>query len=413
MIVLTYRSSAIAIVAVGLTLAAFLPLVARADDISLPPPDNWHARPPVHARNYATVAPNGYTPAQIRHAYGVDSLTVDGAGQVIGLVDAYDDPAAAGDLQTFIRAFDLRSMNGLPGMPSCTVATGPHPCFQRVAGGNTTPASTGWVLETSVDTQWAHAIAPGADVLLVEAKDDNFSPLFKAVDAAVDLGAQVVSMSWGGPEFAKEAHFDRRFQRDGVTFTASSGDSGSGVNYPAASPYVLAVGGTTLPLDDHGNLTALETAWGGSGGGISAYESEPAYQSRYPIPDTGGRRGVPDVAYDADTSTGVAVYGSTLNQGQPAWFQTGGTSISAPQWAGLIALANQGRAAGTLSSDDLSDMFAYDAATGPAYTANYRDIASGTNGPCGAMCNAAVGYDFVTGLGSPLASVLVPRLGAR
>jgi subtilase family serine protease len=281
-------------------------------------------------RGNATISPSGYAPDQIRRAYGFDRVISDGSGQVIGIVDAYDDPTIANDLQTFVTTFGLRPMNGLPGTPPCTIVAGPHPCFQKIYAQGTPRSSGNWLLETSLDVEWAHAIAPAADVLLVEAVNDTYPTLLGAVDVAVTHGARTVSISWGGPEFTNETHDDRHFNKAGVTFTTSSGDSGTGVQYPAASPYVVAVGGTTLPLDRAGVLTAPETAWIGSGGGVSAYESAPGYQGSYAIPPTGGKHGVPDVAYDADPSTGIAVYGSTLNQGQPGWLKVGGTSAGAP-----------------------------------------------------------------------------------
>jgi subtilase family serine protease len=381
-------------------------------------PDNGHPHPPIHVRAYVTNGAGPYKPSQIRHAYGFDQLSATGSGQIIAIVDAYDDPTAASDLQTFITTFGLPGMNGL-GTQSCTVTLVPHPipCFQKVLSGGTAHTDGQWALEISLDVQWAHAIAPGADILLVEAQPSCFfgfcfpvslSNLLSAVDTAVTKNARVVSMSWGTSEFSSEANSDSHFNHSGVTFLASSGDSGSGVMYPAASPYVVGVGGTSLPLDSSGNLTGLETAWSGSGGGISAYEKEPGYQSNYGITSTGGKRGVPDVAYDADLNTGVYVYNSTpQNCGQPpCWFQVGGTSVGAPQWAALIALADQNRPS-TLSSNNLSSSPLYNAATGSSvYASNYRDITFGNNGTCGSTCNASLGYDLVTGLGSPLAGPL-------
>lgn len=373
------------------------------------PLDNIYARPPIHLRHMATTSPTGYSPSQIRHAYGFDTLSNTGSGQIIGIVDAFDDPTAASDLKTFITTFGLTMMNGLPGTPSCSVSAGPHPCFQKVYAQSKPRTDSGWALEISLDVQWAHTVAPGADILLVEAKTNSFSNLLGAVDAAVSGGAKVVSMSWGGSEFSSESSYDFHFNKSGVTFTASSGDSGTGVIYPAVSPYVVGVGGTSLPLDGSGNLTGAETAWSGSGGGISSIESEPGYQTNYPIPNTGGKRGVPDVSYNADPNTGVSVYDSTRYQGQAGWWQVGGTSAGAPQWAALIALADQGRGS-SLSSNSLSSSPEYNAASGSAYSSNYRDITSGTNGSCATTCSAATGYDFVTGVGSPLGNNLVPYL---
>jgi subtilase family serine protease len=136
-------------------------------------------------------------------------------------------------------------------------------------------------------------------------------------------------------------------------FDLDRGDSGNGMSYPPVSPYVISVGRTTLPLDNAGNLVGSETAWQGSGGGVSSYVSEPTYQSSSPIPSTGGKRGGPDVSYNADPNTGVSVYDSTPYSGQKGWYAVGGTSAGSPQWAGLIALANQGRTAGNLSRTHL------------------------------------------------------------
>src|SRR5229473_507666 len=319
---------------------------------------------PIHVAQAATKGPVGYSPAQIRHAYGFDQLAADGSGQVIGIVDASDDPTVASDLQTFIGQFGLRALSGLPGSPTCTVAAGPHPCFEKLVAYGNPRVDPVWALEISLDVEWAHAIAPGADILLVESPHTTLSSMLRGVD--------------------------------------TSGDAGAGVMYPAASPRVLGVGGTTLPLDATGNLLAPETAWIGSSGGISAVEAEPGYQSAYPIPPTSGRRGVPDVSYDANPVTGVAVFDST---GAAGWVPVGGTSLGAPQWSALVALADAGRRS-PLSSAVLTDSPFYRAALASAY----RDITAGANGPCGTLCTAGPGYDFVTGLGSPLAGLLVPAL---
>ncbi len=383
------------------------------------PPDGWTAKPPVHVRGNATSAPVGYSPPQIRHAYGFDQLTGDGTGQIIAIIDAYDDPTAASDLQTFINYFHLKQMYGLPNTSTCTVGGNLHPCFQKVYAQTKPRTDSGWALEISLDIQWAHAIAPGADILLVEAKNNFLSSLLGAVSVAVKNGAKAVSMSWGGSEFSSESSYDSYFNQVGVTFTASSGDSGSGVIWPSASPYVVGVGGTTLPLDSSGTLTGSETAWSGSGGGISAYELEPGYQTSYFANDgtsTNSHRGVPDVAYDADPSTGVAVYDSTPYSGQTGWFQVGGTSVGAPQWAALIVLADQTRSSGSLSTTPQSSPL-YNAASLTvigigSYAYDYRDIISGSNGTC-SLCTAVTGYDFVTGLGTPQANNLVPYLSSH
>ena len=367
---------------------------------------------------FARGRPAGYSPQQIRHAYGVDQLLNQGDGQIIGIPDAYDYPTAAADLQYFSRTFHLRLMYGMPGAPSCTVAAGPHPCFQTSFAAGTRPAvDGGWALESSLDIEWAHAIAPGADILLVEAQTSELGDLLAATDAAVAAGAAVVSMSWGVPEGPPEAVFDTHFNVAGRSFVAAAGDVGNTVPYPSASPYVLSVGGTTLHLDSQGNRTAPETAWADSGGGISTYEPEPGYQSSFPIPPTGGFRGTPDVSWVADSNTGLAVYDTTpLTPGSTnvGWSVLGGTSIATPQWAGLTALADQVRhALGTavgISTNDLNHRGEYDAARPLFYPYTYHDITSGSNGTCGFVCNAGPGYDFVTGLGTPIANSLVPFL---
>ncbi len=368
------------------------------------------AHPPFQVRPNATTAPTGYSPAQISHAYGLDTLTNNGAGQIIAIVDAFDDPTIASDLQTFTNFFGLPAIN-----TSCNVAAGPHPCFQKVfAQGRQPRTDSGWALEISLDVEWAHAVAPSADILLVESSSNSLSNLLGGVDTAVRMGAKVVSMSWGSGEFAFETFFDSHFNVTGVTFTASSGDNGGAPLWPAVSPFVVAVGGTTLPLDASGNLTGPETAWSGSNGDASFFEAEPGYQNTYPIPDTGGARGVPDVSYVADPNTGVSVYDTTPFNGQSGWFQIGGTSVGAPQWAAIIGLANQGRScasngSGCLSSSNANFSPLYNAASPPlstTYNSNYRDITAGSN----VCCAAGPGYDFVTGLGSPLANSLVSAL---
>lgn len=364
--------------------------------------------PPLDVRLASLKAPGGYNPAQMLKAYGFDQVASLGIGQTIGIVDAFDSPTVAGDLQAFIGQFGIPMINGVAGLPTCSVAAGPHPCFQKVAQGHPEVNST-WALEIALDVQWAHAIAPSADILLVETPNSSLSTMLRGVDEAVSDGANVISMSWGAPEFAQELHDDAHFRIPDVAFLAASGDTGNGVYYPAASPYVVGVGGTTLPLDSIGNLSGAETAWKGSGGGISAFEPEPFYQQVYPVPASEGKRGVPDVAYDADPVTGVGVFNTTVSVGTGGWFTVGGTSVGAPQWAALVARANSQRRVSPSSADLLRPRI-YRAATGTLASLDFRDILSGTNGSCGTICSATPGYDFVTGLGSPLAGHLVRQL---
>ena len=374
-------------------------------------PENPRAFPPFHVRGLAASSTpvNGYTPSQMRAAYGFDSLKADGAGQIIAIVDAYDDPTAASDLDYFSTTFGLPSMNTSDYLGSCPSS----PQFKVVYASGSRPATDGgWALETSLDVQWAHAIAPCADIVLVEANDAYLSSLLTAVDAAVRSGASVVSMSWGAKDFYSESGYDSHFKAPAVSFVAASGDSGNGTIYPATSPFVLAVGGTTLQLSSSG--TWSETAWSGSGGGASKFEAEPGYQSSFPIPNTRGKRGSPDVAYNADPNTGVPVYDSTAYNGSTGWWQVGGTSAGAPQWAALIALADE-LGANPLSINSLTSSPFYTAA-GSAKKFNpygaYNDILAGSNGTC-KTCYATAGYDFVTGLGSPRAKVLAPFLAGQ
>jgi subtilase family serine protease len=363
-------------------------------------PPLGYARPPIHVKGYATRGPQGLTPSGTRHAYGFDLISNQGAGQIIGIVDAYDDPNIESDLGVFDSTFSL---------PACTTSNG---CFQKIYASGIQPStSSGWALEMSLDVEWAHAIAPQAKIFLVEAASSSFTDLLQAVDVAVQNGASVVSMSWGGGESLLETTFDTHFAVNGVTFVASSGDSGSGVEYPAASPDVVGVGGTTLNVDSGGNYIS-ETSWSGSGGGQSAYENEPTYQAGYAIPNDPNKvRGVPDVAYDADPNTGFAVYDSIRYKGQKGWFQVGGTSAGAPQWSALLAIANSMRVAngkGTLSATG-NAVYAV-AAASSVYNTNFHDITSGSNGSCGVLCTATPGYDYVTGLGSPQANNIIPAL---
>ena len=298
---------------------------------------------------------------------------------------------------------------------ACTTSNG---CFKKIyAGGVAPPVDQTWALETSLDVQWAHAIAPSAKIYLIEATSNSIADLLSAVDDAVNNGATIVSMSFGGWEYATEVNNDYHFNKSTVTFIAAAGDSGYGVNYPAASPYVLAVGGTTAVLGKN-NTYGSETAWSGSGGGRSKYELLPSYQSGLPVPYATGYRAVPDVAYDANPSSGVSVYDSVGYGGSTGWFTVGGTSAGAPQWAGLAAIVNSMRVAakkqvmGATYTSTLNYLL-YLLGAPSGYANNYQDITSGTNGSCGALCTAAPNYDYVTGLGTPNADALISSLVAQ
>ncbi|HEX3870669.1 MAG TPA: ELWxxDGT repeat protein, partial [Pirellulales bacterium] len=350
--------------------------------------------------------PKGLTPTQILTAYGINqikfaggTITGDGSGQTIAIVDAYDDPNIASDLHAFDVQFgiaDPPSFLKVSQTGSTTVLPG------------TDPAGPGdsWAVEISLDVEWAHAIAPKANILLVEATTNSNTNLYAAVDYARNYaGVSVVSMSWGGGESSSEVtsndtHFATPAGHTGVTFVASTGDKGEPGGYPAFSSDVVAVGGTTLTLS--GNNYSSESGWSGSGGGISVYESQPSYQAGIVTQST-TQRTIPDVSFDADPTSGAAVYDSWDYGSATPWAQIGGTSFSAPSWAALIAIADQGRASAGLGALD-----------GPSQTlprlyelpsTDFHDITTGNNGFA-----AGPGYDLVTGRGSPIANLLVADL---
>jgi subtilase family serine protease len=344
-------------------------------------------------------SPTGLPPSAIASVYSLSGLSASsgaGAGQVIAIVDAYHDPHALSDLNTF------NAQYGYPALTTCTSLSQTGPCFMQADPQGTPTVNSGWVLEESLDIEWAHAEAPGAKIVLVEAASNSNTNLFNAVSYASSLGATEVSMSWGGGESSGETSLDANMTHAGTFYTVSAGDSGHGAEYPAASPNVIAVGGTTLNgcSGTTCNFTS-ETVWSGSGGGASAYEAIPSYQSAYTGPVsgastisalTGAMRGIPDVSFDANPNTGVSVYDSTKYQGQSGWFTLGGTSVGAPNWAGILAAgaaANQTALQG-------------DSAIYSGGSSHLRDITSGTNGTCGTDCTAGTGYDLVTGLGSPV-----------
>ena len=330
---------------------------------------------------------SGYTPAQVRSYLG---LTGNGAGQTIAIVTAYDAPNAAKDLAVFNAAFDL------PAPPS----------FRKVnqTGGTKLPAvNAGWALEAALDVQWAHAVAPAASILLVEATTNSLANLMTALSyAAGQPGVTVISGSWGIPEYSRQKDYDARCRLTTAVCVFASGDTGNPPVYPATGPWAIGVGGTTLGLDPNGAVLS-ETAWSGSGGGVSAYTPKPTWQSSV----SALRRATPDVAYAGDPATGFAVYSSTSYDGQSGWFQMGGTSAGAPQWAGILAAANQLRKAvgkpllSAVNASGATPLHTLLYGTGVRSTSALADVTTGSNGTCGTVCNAGPGYDTVTGLGSP------------
>ncbi|HEY1684693.1 MAG TPA: SdrD B-like domain-containing protein [Tepidisphaeraceae bacterium] len=375
--------------------------------------------------DFSLSTPFGYTPQQIRTAYGVDqiefnsSITGDGTGQTIAIVDAYDDPTAATDLHAFDAYFNL------PDPPTFEKLNGsglsaPLPSVDPVGQG-----TDDWEMEESLDIEWAHSMAPKANILLVEANSQNPADLIGAVAAAAKLpGVDVISMSWGFDEWSTETSYDSDFTtptgKAGVTFVAAAGDSGAferyaetailQPTYPAASPNVLSVGGTSLYLNADNSYNS-ETAWGfgdlsfyfgGGGGGISQYEAQPAYQQGVVDSFSTTQRVYPDVSMVADPDTGVPIYDSYDFGASTPWTVIGGTSLAAPLWAGLISIVDQGRGTPldgpTQTLPDIYNLYR----TKPG---DFNDITEGSSG-----YPAQAGYDLSTGLGTPVANLLVPDL---
>jgi hypothetical protein len=355
------------------------------------------------AKPNATAGVAPFDPAQIRAAYGVNAITFGstagtGAGETIAIVDAYNDPDIISDANTFSSQFGLPQFNG-SGDPTLKVL--------NETGGTSLPSNAsagGWDIEESLDVQWAHSIAPDANIILFEANSASYSDLLTAVSTAANsAGVSVVSMSWGGSESSSETGYDSYFLtpsgHQGVTFLASTGDNGSPAGYPSYSPNVVAVGGTTLSIDTAGDYLS-ESAWSDTGGGISTVESQPSYQVGKVNGLSSTQRTVPDVSMDADPNSGVYVLDSYAG----GWYQVGGTSLATPMWSGLIAIANQGRALDGQSTlngltQTLPDLYSLP-------SSDFHDVTSGGNG----TYSAGTGYDLVTGLGTPVANLLVPAL---
>ena len=312
-----------------------------------------------------------------------------GGSKAIAIVDAYDNPNATSDLAAFSSQFGLPAAN-----------------FQVVyASGHRPSTQAGWALEESLDIEWAHAMAPNATLYLVEAASGYDSDLFVAVQVASQLvaaaGGGEVSMSWGGSEFCDqvdgcETQYDGYFTNyPGIVYFASTGDT-EGTEYPSVSPYVVAVGGTSLRRSLAKNAFGEflgEFAWEDAGGGESAVEARPGYQSK--IKSIGEFRGVPDVAAIADPDNGVWVYCSVDSAYSSfpnalGWFAVGGTSVAAPTWAGIV------NRAGTFAKSSVAELITmYKAAD------DFTDIKTGICGFYNTYA-AVKGWDFCTGLGSPI-----------
>lgn len=357
------------------------------------PPAGWEGRPPLHVRGFVATTPLGYVPAQIAQAYGFSGTA---ARETIAIVDAYGSPTITKDLTHFCNQFglplDKLTIQNMASTSTTSTGGGGGGTHGKKNGNHAQPsANAGWALETSLDVEWADAIAPGANILLVEAASASLTDLVAAIDYATSNGATVVSMSWSGSEFSGEDTYDTHFENPNISFTAAAGDSGAGAQWPSVSQYVTSVGGTTLTLSANGTIES-ETGWSGSGGGPSAYIQEPGFQTKFGIAGLSGMRETPDVALDADPNTGVAVYDTTSYHGLTGWFELGGTSVGTPIWAAAIALANATRGSNLGPANDAL----YGVVTTLTLGNDYNDITSGNNG-----YTAGPGYDMVTGLGTP------------
>src|SRR5471030_1473044 len=372
-----------------------------------------------------------YTPAQIRAAYGLPAVSLatgltgaqaaaQGGGQTIYIVDAQHDPNLAAELAAFNQKFSLpacasKVIASNAALPLAATSGG---CELSVVYSTTGGAMTsqspgydaGWATEITLDVQWAHATAPLARIVLIEAPDSSINSLLAAVGLADAMGPGVVSMSFGGSEGNWTASADTAFTTANMSYLAATGDAGAGVSWPAVSSRVLAVGGTTLSYGGAGARS--EQVWSGTGGGVSQYTPAPSYQGSA-VPGMGSTSGrtVADVAFNADPYTGqyVAVIpagGATVN-----WISAGGTSLSTPQWAGLVAIANATRSlAGKAALGAPHAVLYGQIATAPdSYASAFSDIVSGSDGLC-AACSAKVGYDQPSGLGTPNAANLLGAL---
>lgn len=319
-----------------------------------------------------TAGPSGYTPTQLRKAYGLHNFTQSGLGQKVGIISAYNN---ATKIMTDFKYYD--SYFGINKPDVLTIKS-----FGTIS-------DSGWALESSLDTQAIHCMAPSANILLVQAKTSSLSDLLDAVNYAVTQGCSIISMSFGTNEFSAETSYDRYFNIPGIIFIASSGDTGGVSFWPSVSPYVTSVGGTTLSLTSDGTRIS-EVGWKGSGGGVSKYEPVSTFQYSYGFV---GKRNTPDISAVADPSSGMAVRSSS------SWYKVGGTSLSAPLCAGMLAVINSVRTSNSKSNlTRLSFMnYLYTTIAKTKYSSDINDVTSGQAG----QNVTKPGYDNVSGFGTP------------
>ena len=353
----------------------------------------------------ATTYGSGYGPGDLQSAYALPAAaggTFAWNGQTVAVVDAYDNPNAAGDLLAYRKQFHLPLCPVAGSTPSAAEQIGCLFTTVNETGGQSPlpSASYGWGQEIDLDIEMASAVCPDCKVLLVEAATSSYTDLGAAENRAAAMHANAISNSYGGPEFRGEtlAAYNGYYNHPGIAITVSSGDSGYGAEFPAASQYVTAVGGTSLYRDSASSRGWSESAWSSGGSGCSAYISRPTWQ---PAIGTCTHRIVADVSADADPGTGVAVYDSFGSNAGANWYVFGGTSVAAPIVAGVYALA--GNAGGTAPAIRYGE-YPYGHITG------LSDVLSGSNGRCVSrrgsaanlrLCTAAGGFDGPTGLGTP------------
>lgn len=386
--------------------------------------------PPTDAYCRAHLGHPCYSPQEMQTAYGVSGMLSNGdtgKGQTIVIVDSFGSPTIAHDLQVFDAGY------GLPNPPSLTVYS---PLGTKPFNPSNS-AMVGWAFETTLDVEWAHAMAPDARIALMtspmnETQGVQGMPQFLFLEQwALDHNiGKIISQSWattentlffnGGYQVLKSFDaFYRQAAADNVTVFGSTGDNGVGnpgvngklypfptVNFPASDPFVTAVGGTTLTADTQGNYQS-EVGWSGSGGGVSQYFGQPDFQQDN-LPASVEKtldhhRGIPDISYNADPGSTILVYLSFLGKSSAGYYGIGGTSEGSPQWAGITADANQmnGKPLGYINPD------LYAIGNSSQYGSTFHDVTSGNNSSGGITgYNATVGWDFVTGWGSPNATAL-------
>lgn len=386
-----------------LMFTAFVPGIASA---SSTPSSAYSSSTPVpqvifvrSSPNAVTCSGSGFCPSMITKAYNFTDLQssgVNGTGQTVVIDDACGSPTISSDLKTFDSEFGLA-----------------NPTLNILTPQGTPCSDSGWALETSLDVEWSHVMAPGATIDLVEGASATFTDLYGIWTYSLknNLGNQI-SNSWLGSGDCGANSILKKAAKAGVTIAVAAGDGGAwGENFggnaqPADCQGVLTVGGTSLYIKSNGQYSS-ESAWSGSGGGYVEGVSEPTYQSSVKITDTFKLLAKSDVSAVADPNTGVWVYDS----GYGGWIVVGGTSVATPLWSGTMADVNQVRATNGFKGAGLIDPFLYTniygvKGKGANYNTDFHDVTTGNDG-----WPAGKGWDVPTGLGTFNGGNLVPALG--